>query len=115
MDQDRFAQCRKPHLGSAITMDEEAKLPTQPGSPTSEHGQIMFAMGKMFGRLDAIDAKQAYANGRTGKIEDRLSVVEDWKSTTEGKDIGISKLTLVIANVITLVVAIVALILKFVK
>jgi hypothetical protein len=96
-------------------MDEEAKLPTQPGSPTSEHGQIMFAMGKMFGRLDAIDAKQAYANGRVGKLEDRLSTVEDWKNTTVGKDIGISKLTLVIANLITLIVAIAALILKFVK
>jgi hypothetical protein len=46
-------------------MDDEIKLPTQPGSPTSEHGQIMFAIGKMFGRLDAIDAKQAFANGRT--------------------------------------------------
>jgi tetrahydromethanopterin S-methyltransferase subunit G len=107
-------------------MDDETKLPTQPGSPTSEHGQIMFAMGKMFGRLDAIDQKQAYANGRTGKLEDRIdevdttlqgrmTSVEKWQSTTDGKDIGISKLTLVIANIITLVVAIVALILKFVK
>jgi hypothetical protein len=96
-------------------MDDETKLPTQPGSPTSEHGQIMFAMGKMFGRLDAIDAKQAYANNRTGKLEDRMAAVEDWKSTTEGKDIGISKLTLVILNVITALVAVAALILKFVK
>jgi hypothetical protein len=96
-------------------MDDEAKLPTQPGSPTSEHGQIMFAMGKMFGRLDAIDAKQAYANGRTGKLEERLGAVESWKNTTEGKDIGISKLTLVIFNVITGIVAITALILKFLK
>lgn len=95
--------------------DDETKLPTQPGSPTSEHGQIMFAMGKMFGRLDAIDAKQAYANGRTGKLEDRMANVEEWQNTSEGKDIGVSKLTLVIANVITLVVAIVALILKFTK
>ena len=55
--------------------DDEVKLPTQPGSPTSEHGQIMFAMGKMFGRLDAIDAKQAYANGRTGKLEERIEPV----------------------------------------
>jgi hypothetical protein len=96
-------------------MDDEAKLPTQSGSPTSEHGQIMFAMGKMFGRLDAIDQKQAYANGRTGKLEDRLAIVEDWKSSTVGKDIGISKLTLVILNVITALVAITALILKFTK
>jgi hypothetical protein len=96
-------------------MDDEVKLPTQPGSPTSEHGQIMFAMGKMFGRLDAIDQKQAYANGRTAKLEDRLGAVEEWKNTTEGKDIGISKLTLVIANVITLIVAITALVLKFTK
>jgi hypothetical protein len=96
-------------------MDDEVKLPTQPGSPTSEHGQIMFAMGKMFGRLDAIDQKQAYANGRTGKLEDRMSVVEDWKNTTEGKEIGISKLTLVVMNVVTAIVACIALVLKFVK
>ena len=96
-------------------MDDEVKLPTQPGSPTSEHGQIMFAMGKMFGRLDAIDQKQAYANGRTGKLEERLGAVEEWKNTTEGKDIGVSKLTLIIFNVITAIVAVSALILKFTK
>jgi hypothetical protein len=95
--------------------DDDIKVPTQPGSPTSEHGQIMFAIGKMFGRLDAIDAKQAYANGRTGKLEDRIGAVEDWKNKTEGKDIGISKLTLVILNLITAIVAIIALVLKFVK
>jgi hypothetical protein len=96
-------------------MDDDLKLPTQPGAPTSEHGQVMYALGKMMGRLDAIDAKQAYANGRTGKLEDRMSAVEDWKSTTEGKDIGISKLSLVILNVVTAIVAVFALILKFVK
>ena len=96
-------------------MDEEIILPTQPGSPTSEHGQIMFAMGKMFGRLDAIDQKQAYANGRTGKLEDRMAAVEDWKNTSKGKDIGISKLTLIVFNVITAIVAITALILRFLK
>jgi hypothetical protein len=69
-------------------MDEEAKLPTQPGSPTSEHGQIMFAMGKMFGRLDAIDAKQAYANGRTGKLEDAVSEINKWRATQSGEGIG---------------------------
>jgi hypothetical protein len=106
--------------------DDETKLPTQPGSPTSEHGQIMFAMGKMFGRLDAIDAKQAYANGRTAKLEDRIEAVdsglqeriasvEKWQSTTDGKDIGISKLTLVILNLVTAVVAVAALILKFTR
>jgi hypothetical protein len=94
-------------------MDDETKLPTQPGSPTSEHGQIMFAMGKMFGRLDAIDQKQAYANGRTGKLEDRMASVEKYQSESEGKDIGVSKLTLIILNAISLIVAIVALIFKF--
>ena len=93
-------------------MDDETKLPTQPGSPTSEHGQIMFAMGKMFGRLDSIDQKQAYANGRTGKLEDRMANVEKYQSESEGKDIGVSKLTLIIFNIITAIVAITALILK---
>jgi hypothetical protein len=69
-------------------MDDEIKLPTQPGSPTSEHGQIMFAMGKMFGRLDAIDAKQAYANGRTGKLEDRMGAVEDRLAKQSGESAG---------------------------
>jgi len=69
-------------------MDEEAKLPTQPGSPTSEHGQIMFAMGKMFGRLDAIDQKQAYANGRTGKLEDAVDELNKWRATQGGEGLG---------------------------
>jgi hypothetical protein len=69
-------------------MDEEGKLPTQPGSPTSEHGQIMFAMGKMFGRLDAIDQKQAYANGRTGKLEDAVGELTKWRATQSGEGLG---------------------------
>ena len=69
-------------------MDEEAKLPTQPGSPTSEHGQIMFAMGKMFGRLDAIDQKQAYANGRTGKLEDAVAEINKWREKQSGESAG---------------------------
>lgn len=69
-------------------MDDEAKLPTQPGSPTSEHGQIMFAMGKMFGRLDAIDAKQAYANGRTGKLEDAVVEINKWRDKQSGESAG---------------------------
>jgi hypothetical protein len=69
-------------------MDEEVKLPTQPGSPTSEHGQIMFAMGKMLGRLDAIDAKQAYANGRTGKLEEAVAEINKWRATQSGEGAG---------------------------
>lgn len=71
-----------------MTMDDEAKLPTQPGSPTSEHGQIMFAMGKMFGRLDAIDQKQAYANGRTGKLETQVNEINEWRAKQSGEGVG---------------------------
>ena len=52
---------------------------------------MMFAMGKMLGRLDAIDQKQAYANGRTGKLEARMDNVEKWQNTTDGQDKGVSK------------------------
>lgn len=96
-------------------MDEDAKLPTQPGAPTSEHGQIMFAMGKMFGRLDSIDQRQAYANGRTGKLEEKLAAIEDWKSKAVGKEIGISKVALVATNVITLIALIIGVVLKLAK
>jgi hypothetical protein len=69
-------------------MEEEIKLPTQPGAPTSEHGQIMFALGKMFGRLDAIDAKQAYANGRTGKLEEAVAEINKWRDKQTGESAG---------------------------
>jgi len=92
-------------------MDEEVKLPTQPGSPTSEHGQIMFAMGKMFGRLDAIDAKQAYANGRTGKLEARLEEVEKKQNLSDGANITWGK----IATFLGLLIAAIALIVRFIK
>jgi hypothetical protein len=98
-----------------MPQDDETKIPTQPGAPTSEHGQIMFAMGKMFGRLDSIDQRQAYANGRTGKLEADLATVKQWQAESDGREIGISKLTLVIFNVLTAIVAITALILKFWK
>jgi hypothetical protein len=92
-------------------MDDDAKLPTQPGAPTSEHGQIMFAMGKMFGRLDAIDQKQAYANGRTGKLEGRLDEVEKKLNQSDGASITWTK----IATFLTILIAAIALIVKLIK
>jgi hypothetical protein len=92
-------------------MDEETKLPTQPGAPTSEHGQIMFALGKMFGRLDAIDAKQAYANGRTGKLEARLDEVEKKQNLSDGASITWGK----IATFLMILIAAIALIVKLLK
>ena len=86
------------------TESEDLKLPTQPGSPTSEHGQMMFAMGKMLGRLDAIDQKQAYANGRTGKLAARMDTVEKWQNTTDGQDKGISKTWAILYAIAGLVV-----------
>ena len=91
--------------------DDDLKIPTQPGAPTSEHGQIMFAMGKMFGRLDAIDQKQAYANGRTGKLENRLDELEKKQNQSDGASITWGKI-LTFAGVI---IAAIALILKLMK
>jgi hypothetical protein len=95
--------------------DDDIKLPTQPGSPTSEHGQMMFAMGQMVAQIKGLKEAQLTANGRTGKIETRVSDLEHNQDIAQGKDIGVSKLTLVIFNVITAVVAVAALILKFTK
>jgi len=96
-------------------MDDEIKLPTQPGSPTSEHGQMMFAMGQMVAQIKGLKDAQLVANGRTGKLEGRIDILQHESDISKGKDIGISKLTLVIFNVITAIVAITALILKFSK
>jgi hypothetical protein len=95
--------------------EEDIKLPTQPGAPTSEHGQIMFAMGQMIAQIKGLKEAQVYANGRTGKIENRITEIERDQDIAKGKDIGVSKLTLVIFNVITAIVALSALILKFYK
>jgi hypothetical protein len=95
--------------------DDDIKLPTQPGSPTSEHGQMMFAMGQMVAQIKGLKEAQITANGRTGKLEGRIELVEKWQSTSDGRDIGISKLSLVVLNVITAIVAVTALILKFTK
>lgn len=91
-----------------MPQDDDTKIPTQPGAPTSEHGQIMFAMGKMFGRLDAIDAKQAYANGRTGKLETRMDEVEKKQNLSDGASITWGK----IATFLTILIAAIALIIK---
>ena len=42
----------------------------------------------MFGRLDAIDQKQAYANGRTGKLEEQVSDINKWRATQSGEGAG---------------------------
>jgi hypothetical protein len=91
--------------------NDDLKIPTQPGAPTSEHGQIMFAMGKMFGRLDAIDQKQAYANGRTGKLENRLDELEKKQNQSDGASITWSK----ILTFLGVLIAAIALIVKLIK
>jgi hypothetical protein len=96
-------------------MDDDAKLPTQPGAPTSEHGQIMFAMGKMFGRLDAIDQKQAYANGRTGKLEARMDEAEKKLNVSDGASITWGKILTFAGVFFTILIAAIALIVKLIK
>jgi hypothetical protein len=91
--------------------DEDIKLPTQPGSPTSEHGQIMFAIGKMFGRLDAIDQKQAFANGRTAKLENRLDEVEKKQNMSDGASITWGK----IATFLMVLIAAIAVVVKLIR
>jgi len=91
--------------------DDDVKIPTQPGAPTSEHGQIMFVLGKYLGRLDAIDAKQAFANGRTGKLEARVDEIEKKQNQNDGASITWGK----IATFLTILIAAIALIVKLLK
>jgi hypothetical protein len=98
-----------------MPQDEEIKIPTQPGAPTSEHGQIMFAMGKMFGRLDAIDAKQAYANGRTGKLEARMDEVEKWQNTSNGASLTWGKIAAFFGAFLVILISAITLIVKLIK
>ena len=97
-----------------MPLDEDVKIPTQPGAPTSEHGQIMFVLGKYLGRLDAIDAKQAYANGRTGKLEERMDKIEKWQNTNNGASITWGKIATFLAAFLTITIAAIALILKLI-
>jgi hypothetical protein len=92
-----------------VNQDEEIKLPTQPGSPTSEHGQMMFAMGQMVAQIKGLKEAQLTANGRTGKLEDRIGKVESWQSTKNGASITWGQ----IATFLTILIGAIALILKY--
>jgi hypothetical protein len=91
--------------------DEDARIPTQPGAPTSEHGQIMYVLGKYLGRLDAIDNKQLIANGRTTKLENRLDELEKKQNMNDGASITWTK----IGAFLTILIAAIALIVKLIK
>jgi hypothetical protein len=92
-------------------MDEEIKLPTQPGSPTSEHGQMMFAMGQMVAQIKGLKEAQVYANGRTGKLETKLEELERKQNLSDGATITWGK----ILSFAAVIVAAVALIVKLFK
>jgi hypothetical protein len=94
-----------------MPIDEDVKIPTQPGAPTSEHGQIMFVLGKYLGRLDAIDNKQAIANGRTAKLEERLEIVERKQNLNDGASITWGK----IMTFLGILIGAIALIVKLLK
>jgi hypothetical protein len=91
--------------------DDDVKIPTQPGAPTSEHGQIMFVLGKYLGRLDAIDNKQAIANGRTTKLENRLDELEKKQNQSAGASITWAK----IGTFLAILIPAIALIVKLIK
>jgi hypothetical protein len=91
--------------------EDEIKLPTQPGSPTSEHGQMMFAMGQMIAQIKGLKEAQITANGRTGKLEDRLAKVETKQSLSDGASITWGK----IGAFLVILISAIALIVKLIK
>lgn len=69
---------------------EDLKLPTLTGSPTSEHGQMMFAMGQMVAQIKGLKDAQITANGRTSKNEVSITELKTWQNLSDGKESGIS-------------------------
>jgi hypothetical protein len=92
-------------------MDEEIKLPTQPGSPTSEHGQMMFAFGQMVAQIKGLKDAQIYANGRTGRLEGKLEELEKKQNLSDGASITWGK----ILSFAAVIIAAVALVFKLLK
>jgi hypothetical protein len=91
--------------------DDDAKIPTQPGAPTSEHGQMMYVLGQIVGTQKAIIARQDVANGRTTKNEERIGKVETKQSLSDGASITWTK----IGAFLTILIAAIALIVKLIK
>jgi hypothetical protein len=91
--------------------DDDAKIPTQPGAPTSEHGQLMYAMGQMVAQIKGLKEAQITANGRTTKLEDRIGKVETKQTLSDGASITWGK----IGVFLTILIAAIALIVKLIK
>jgi hypothetical protein len=94
-----------------MPLDEDIKIPTQPGAPTSEHGQLMFAMGQMVAQIKGLKDAQIVANGRTGKLEGKVELIEKWQNTNDGAQITWGK----IGAFLTVLIAAIALIVKLIK
>jgi hypothetical protein len=94
---------------------ETIALPPLVSAPTDQHAQLMWVLGKMQGNLEDLKNAKIIQNGRVDKLELRMSAAEKWQYRDDGKDQGVSKLTLIVLNVLTALVAITALILKFIK
>ena len=92
-------------------MEDEVKLPTQPGAPTSEHGQMMYALGLINGTLKGIQARQDVTNGKVLKAADDIKELQSWQATTAGASITWTK----IGTFLTVLIAAIALIVKLIK
>lgn len=80
---------------------EEIKIPTQAGSPTSEHGQIMYTLGKMAGDIASLKDAKILQNGKVFKSENDIVGIKEWMASQKGEESAISSAWLLGFNIIT--------------
>lgn len=90
---------------------EDIQAPPLVSTPTDQHAQLMWVLGKMQGQMEALAQAKQIQNGRVDKLEGRMSSAEKWQSTNDGASITWGK----IATFLTILIAAIALIVKLIR
>lgn len=86
-------------------MEDITKLEIPPATtPSSEHGQLLYALGSMTAEMRSLKEYQAKANGFMAKIDERVKVLELAKQNEDGKEQGISAIWAVVYSIGSLIV-----------
>jgi len=91
-----------------MSPDEEIKMPVQTGSPTEQHGQIMFVLGQIIATQRGIMARQDITNGKVVKNTGDIEAIQKWQATSDGEETGVSRTWAIIFTVASLVVGVLA-------
>lgn len=71
------------------------------GTPTDQHAQLMYVLGRMAGDIAALKDAKILQNGKVFKTEADVVAIKEWMASQKGEESAISNVWLLGFNIVT--------------